>query len=263
LSFVEQLKFALQTQNYPKDIIFRDKLLNTNLYVPNRTDKTRLILESLEESFHHKEKVSFDNLTIEHIMPQTLSEWWKNHLGDDCEKTHKLLHRLGNLTLTGYNSEFSNNSFPDKKQGNKGNPGLKDSHLELNKYFHSMNSWRKEDIETRAEFLANRVLEIWPYFGNESVKVSENRGVTGTTPKILRFLGKEYSVKTWRDVLEKTLNILVEEYDTEKFQNVIVQFPQILGWDNRNFRKTRQLKNDVFIETNLAAENIYTIAAAK
>jgi uncharacterized protein with ParB-like and HNH nuclease domain len=258
LSFLEKLKLVLQTQNYPKDIEFKEKLLTAELYRGNRTKKTRLILESLEESFDHKEKVSFDNLTIEHIMPQTLSEWWKNHLGDDYELTHSLLlNSLGNLTLTAYNSEFSNNPFPEKKQGNKGNPGLNDSHLELNKYFKSMNSWQREDIEKRTEILADRALEIWPYFGDESVKVSENRGVTGTIPKILRFLDKEYPVKTWRDVLETTLNILVE-HDPETFQDVIVQLPRLLGRDQKNFRETRKLKNGVFIEVSLSAKDINT-----
>jgi uncharacterized protein with ParB-like and HNH nuclease domain len=258
LSFVEKLKFALQTQNYPKDIEFREKLLTAELYGRNRTEKTRLILESLEESFHHKEKVSFENLTIEHIMPQTLSEWWKNNLGDDYELTHELLlNCLGNLTLTGYNSEFSNNPFPEKKRGNKGNPGLNDSHLELNKYFQSMNSWQREDIEKRTEVLADRALEIWPYFGDESVKVSENRGVTGTIPKMLHFLGNEYPVKSWRDVLETTLNSL-SEYEADRFQDVILQFPRLLGWDEKNFRETRQLKNGVFIEVSLSAKDINT-----
>lgn len=71
----------------------------------------------MEESFGHKEKVSFENLTIEHIMPQRLNEWWKNHLGEDYEITHELLlHSLGNLTLTAYNSELSNDSFINKQK---------------------------------------------------------------------------------------------------------------------------------------------------
>ena len=256
LSFLEKLKLVLQTQNYPKNIEFREKLLTAVLYRGNRTEKTQLILESLEESFNDKEQISFDNLRIEHIMPQTLSSWWKNHLGNEYESTHQLLlNSLGNLTLTHYDLEFSNNSFPDKKEGNRINHGLNNSPLELNKYFRSMNSWRKEDIDQRAEFLADWALEIWPYFGDESVKVSENRGVTGTIPKILYFLGEEYSVKSWRDVLEITLNNLLE-YEPEKFQDIPAQFSRFVSWDKKKFNETRQLKNGLFIETTLSAQSI-------
>lgn len=115
--FLDELKRHLQTQDYPQDEEFREKIKQVKLYGSNRTEKARLILESMEESFGHKEKVSFENLTIEHIMPQRLNEWWKNHLGEDYEITHELLlHSLGNLTLTAYNSELSNDSFINKQK---------------------------------------------------------------------------------------------------------------------------------------------------
>jgi len=56
-------------------------------------------------------------LSIEHVMPQTLNDWWKEHLGEDCAVTHELFrHTLGNLTLTAYNSELSDDSFENKKR---------------------------------------------------------------------------------------------------------------------------------------------------
>jgi len=257
-NFVERLKLRLQNLNYPKDSEFRAKLVDVKLYGGNRSEKGKLILESIEEFFAHKEQVSFDNLSIEHIMPQTLNEAWKEILGEDWAITHELFcHTLGNLTLTAYNPELSNNTFEQKKEH------LKNSHLELNKYFQNKTSWRREDIEKRAEYLANIALQIWSYFGHESAQPSQPstvkpNNITGTTPKSLRFLGQEYNVKSWRDVIETTLNIIIAELEPDAFEEVMKQFPRFVGWDEKDFRSTRQLINGAFIEVNLSASDIYT-----
>jgi uncharacterized protein with ParB-like and HNH nuclease domain len=116
-SFVEGLQKILQTKDYPKDIQFKDRLADAPLYGgTDRVAKAKLILETIEGTYKHKEVVDFQKLTVEHIMPQTLTEVWKSHLGKDWEQTHELyLHSIGNLTLTGYNSELSNAPFEKKK----------------------------------------------------------------------------------------------------------------------------------------------------
>jgi uncharacterized protein with ParB-like and HNH nuclease domain len=230
--FVGRLKLALQSRDYPKDAEFRERLMDVKLYGTNRSEKAKLILESIEEFFKHKEQVSFDGLTIEHIMPQTLNDWWKAHLGGEWAVTHELLlHSLGNLTLTAYNSELSNDDFVLKRTR------FQNSHLELNKYFHNLSSWHKEDIEARAEHLANIILQIWSYFGDESVQLSQSSSLTGTTPKQIRLFGQEHSVKSWRDVLETTLNVL-SDLEPDKFKDIMQQFPHFIGWDEKDFRST-------------------------
>lgn len=160
-TFLESLTGILQNRDYPKDAEFKSKLIARKLYGDNRTDKTKLILESIEESCHHREQVSFDNLQIEHIMPQTLNGWWAKHL--EGSSTHEtMIHSLGNLTLTAYNPTLSNDSFTDKKNV------FQNSHLELNKYFQDKENWRQEEIEKRALSLADISLTIWSYFGAES-----------------------------------------------------------------------------------------------
>lgn len=58
--------------------------------------------------------------TIEHIMPQHLTPAWTEALGEDYAKIHATwLHRLANLTLTGYNPHLSNNSFPEKRDASE------------------------------------------------------------------------------------------------------------------------------------------------
>lgn len=156
-------------------------------------------------------------------MPQTLSDWWKNHLGEDYEITHDLLnHSLGNLTLTAYNSELSNDTFLNKQKA------LKESHLELNKYFNNIHNWQREDIEKRGNLLIEKCLKFWAYFGDESLEVITKSTVTGTIPKFVKIFGDEYSVKSWRDVLETTLNVLSES-ESEKFKEIMEQFPLFFG----------------------------------
>ena len=184
------------------------------------------------------------------IMPQTLSEWWQNHLSDDWEETHELfLHTIGNLTLTAYNTEMSNDDFTTKKKT------YDESHLELNKYFSSLESWTRNEIEERADALSKHALSIWSYFGQENSASSDLKNVTGTSPTSLKILGQQFEVKTWRDVLEQTLNT-VADLEPDKFEVVAHNYPRHLGRDKNKFRAIRQLQNDYFIEVNLSASNI-------
>ena len=248
--FVERLKLDLQNRDYPKDTEFKDRLLDVKLYGTGRTYKGKLILESIEESFHHKEQVSFTNLTIEHIMPQTITKWWQEHLGEEGDITHDLLlHSLGNITITAYNGELYNAEFIEKKEI------LINSHLEINKYFENQETWKREDIEKRSLYLAEKVLQIWPYFGNENLMNSAKTKVRGTTPKQLKIFGKEYPVKSWRDVLEKTLNVIAD-LEADKFEDIIQQFPRFIGRNETDFPRKKKLENGVFINVNLSARDI-------
>jgi hypothetical protein len=120
------------------------------------------VLERLEESFAHKEPILFDSLNIEHVMPQTLTENWKEGLGENWELTHEsLLHTVGNLTLTGYNPELSNASYMTKRAI------LSKSHVELNHYFAIVEKWDEEAILRRAEYMADLALRIWPDFARD------------------------------------------------------------------------------------------------
>ncbi len=183
-------------------------------------------------------------------MPQTLSEWWQKELGEDWEETHDLfLHTIGNLSLTAYNTELSNDDFPTKKKT------LNESHLELNKHFSSLPNWTRKEIEQRAELLAKKALEIWNYFGQDNSTPTDLQEVTGTTPFALKILGQHISVGSWRDVMEKTLNA-VADLEPEKFEVIAHNFPRYLGKDKNKFRAIRELENGYFIEVNLSAQSI-------
>lgn len=145
----------------PKNEEFEEGLLNFPIY-SSGGDKCSLILETIEESYHHKEPVKVERLQIEHIMPQAggdaekLPPYWKEMIGNNYLTVHsKYLHKLGNLTLTGYNQELGTKSFEEKKKL------LKESHLEMNKYFEDVGSWNEEEILKRAKRLIKTAKGIW------------------------------------------------------------------------------------------------------
>lgn len=245
------VKKVLQTKGYPRDAQFQERLADVKLYgSTERADKARLILSSLEESFGHKEQIDLNSLSIEHVMPQTLSQWWQEHLGDDWEETHELyLHSLGNLTLTGYNPELSNSDFYSKRKV------FNESHLKLNEYYASVERWDRNAIEGRSAVMADIALEIWPYFGDDSGKQAKD-GFTGTKPTRLQILSQEFDVGSWRDVMEQLLNTIAD-LEPEKFQEIIKNFPHFIGFDESRFHSVRRLNNGAYIELNRSANVIY------
>ncbi len=149
-------------QKFPNDFEFKDSLITKELYGQNKTKKkkTRYFLERLEK-FDTKEPVDTQECTIEHIMPQTLTEEWKRDLGGNFQAIHeKYLNTIGNLTLTGYNEKYSNNSFQEKRDMEK---GFKQSPLKLNQSLKDLESFGEKEIEKRANDLADWALKIWTY----------------------------------------------------------------------------------------------------
>jgi len=100
--------------------------------------------------------------TIEHILPQSenLSAQWKAALGPEWERIQKTyLHTLGNLTLTGYNSEYSDRPFAEKRDMTG---GFSQSPLRLNQGLAGLKTWNASAIEHRAEELAKQAVSVWP-----------------------------------------------------------------------------------------------------
>lgn len=148
-----------KTQRYPDDKEFSQAVVKKSIYSSKgANDRVKLILETIETSLG-RERVEPKNLNIEHIMPQSPTKAWKVMLGEEYARVHKQwLHTLGNLTLTGYNSELSNKPFEDKSAHI-----LANSNLGLNKYFNQrkVTIWNEEAIRSRAEYLANIATTIW------------------------------------------------------------------------------------------------------
>jgi uncharacterized protein with ParB-like and HNH nuclease domain len=167
-SLVEGVKQVLRDKSFPRDQQFKEQFVTAKVYGGDRSAKAKLILERLELSFEHKEPVDPEALTIEHVMPRTPTDWWRQHLGEDWEAVHdEWLDTVGNLTLTGYNSELSNSDFPAKKAQ------LLKSHIELNKQFAAVKTWDEQSIAQRGEALAERALKVWPDFAGRDSEGGE------------------------------------------------------------------------------------------
>lgn len=152
-----RLTLSEPTRRWPGDEDFREAILTYPLYTDSRPDQRRLILETLEESFQHRERVDLTALSIEHVMPQTLTPEWRDELGPNADDVHqRFVHVLGNLTLTGYNPELSNRPFSEKRAL------LRDSNLAMNKEIAAEPVWTAEQIEARGRRLAERAIQVWP-----------------------------------------------------------------------------------------------------
>ncbi|WRB47928.1 DUF262 and DUF1524 domain-containing protein [Helicobacter pylori] len=160
--YLESIKahfLSLETTKgkFPKDSEFKNLFTTIDFY--NLKEK-KYFFERLE-NFDTKEPVDTQKCNIEHIMPQTLTPKWEGDLGENFEAIHeKYLHTIGNLTLTGYNSEYSNNSFQEKRDMEK---GFKQSPLKLNQSLKDLESFGEKEIEKRANDLADWALKIWTY----------------------------------------------------------------------------------------------------
>ncbi len=114
------------------------------------------------ENHNRKEIPVLEDYSIEHILPQNeeLNSWWQDALGTEWREIQsRLLHTIGNLTLTRYNSEFSDRSFPEKRDFPNG--GFKSSPLALNQGLGELDTWNEWTITARADQLVLKALDIW------------------------------------------------------------------------------------------------------
>lgn len=167
-------------RRFPSDEEFCDALKQHDLY---NFRNCSYWLRRLE-NHGRKERVSVGEYTVEHIMPQNeaLTPEWQEVLGDDWQEVQaRYLHTLGNLTLTGYNSEYSDHAFA-KKRDMEG--GFRDSPLWLNQGLRAVEVWNETAIRERARRLAERACEVWAYpnlasgvLDNYREKVAESDGI--------------------------------------------------------------------------------------
>ena len=146
-------------RRFPNDEEFVTELTCRDLY----NFRSRSYWLRRLENHDRKERVNVSEYTIEHILPQNndLNLDWRRALGPDWEKIQqKYVHTIGNLTLTGYNTEYSDKFFTDKRDM-KG--GFRESPLKLNRGLANLETWNEETILQRAENLAKEALKVWQY----------------------------------------------------------------------------------------------------
>ena len=152
-----QFQLMPSYRRFPDDSEFRREIVKRDLYnFPRRSYWLRRL-----ENHDRKERVPVHEYTIEHIMPQNenLPKEWQEVLGDDWRRVQETwLHTLGNLTLTGYNTEYSDRPFA-KKRDMEG--GFRESPLRVNEGLGHLETWNEENIQTRANRLAHKASAVW------------------------------------------------------------------------------------------------------
>jgi uncharacterized protein with ParB-like and HNH nuclease domain/predicted transport protein len=166
-------------RRFPDNEEFKRELMTKDLY----NFRSRSYWLRRLENFGRKERVLVDEYTIEHIMPQNenLSAKWRDDLGPDWERIQKTyLHTLGNLTLTGYNSDYSDRPFAEKRD--KPEKGFASSPLRLNKGLGTLTVWDEQAIRQRAERLAEEAAKVWtaPNLATEILQTYKLQPVAGS-----------------------------------------------------------------------------------
>ena len=269
-NYVEKFKYALRAKSdrgrFPDDGEFIEAFEKRPVYQMNSKNKIYM-LERFENSGTVEVQdvyKQFDDgvYSIEHIMPQHLTPVWIKELGEDYEAVHETwLHRLANLTLTGYNSKYSNSAFQEKRDMKN---GFHDSHLHMNVWIAQQDHWGLEELETRNQILMQKALAIWPLpetdFQPEEKQIdsySLDDDVDLSGRDIVRFGYKntEQPVTSWIDMMEQILKILHAEdksvlsrlaYSTDDTNDLNVY----VSHNPQDLRNALEIDTDIFVERN-------------
>ncbi len=228
-NYVEKLKYALLSKKerarFPDDEEFKTAFEERQVYLMNSKNKI-YILERFENFGTSEDKDVYRHCddgtySIEHIMPQNLTPVWQKELGDDYEQIHEQwLHRIANLTLTAYNSKYSNSSFTEKKTMQN---GLDDSGIRMNTWIAKKNKWTIAELKERSQYLMCRALTIWAvpvtkYKPEEkqldTYTLEDEDELTGRLIAKFAFKNTEQPVTSWAEMFQKVIRILYSEDKT-------------------------------------------------
>ncbi len=252
---------------FPRNDEFEIEFINKDLY-KSKIDKYTLC--QLENHLSKEKLMVSNDITIEHIMPQTLTPQWQIELGKKYNEIYtKYLHTVGNLTISGYNSELSNKSFSEKKEI------FKDSNISICRGICDFQTWNDVSITERGKQLFDEALKIWQlpdkynaHKENEEIisystpySMMTNINITGEKPKQLIILDMEHSVSTWKELLRVLCKELFE-LDSASFYNLIKHKDFVRG-ERRILNDTTEAMNapfkisdNLYIETHLSASDI-------
>lgn len=262
---INKFLFTLNSKDsVPTNNEFEIALNTSNIYSNNTLCK--FLLMDIENG-SGKEILNADNLTIEHIMPQTLGVGWK-HIK---EREHdEFLHVLGNLTVTGYNSELSNKSFLEKKKIIKENSKA----IVLNEDILDKESWDIENIKTRGNRLTSKILthyDIEPISDDtiefeyvSVITLDDYSEVKGKKLVTFKFDGEIYRQNRYALMLQDVLKLLDEKKPglLEDLASKDFSFSNghpkhaYISHNSAEMRWSVEIKDGIFIESNLSAISI-------
>ena len=268
-NYIEKLKFALLSKKdrarFPNDDDFSLMFTEKPIYQMNSKNKI-YILERLEnfgtledkDIYRHYDEGEY---SIEHIMPQHLTPAWIKELGDSYEEIHDTwLHRIANLTLTAYNSKYSNSTFVEKKTMKN---GFEDSGIRLNTYVSKKDKWTLAELRDRNDYLLKRALNIWA-FPSTNYKPQEKQLDSYTLDDEASFLsgrqiakfvykGIEQPVVSWVEMYTKVLRALYLEDKTIITKSALSTDDDLsihFSTNKRIFKKCDEIGDNVYVQTN-------------
>ncbi|WRE21462.1 DUF262 and DUF1524 domain-containing protein [Helicobacter pylori] len=231
--------YLTEKQRFPNNDEFKKLFITIDFY---NFQKKKYFFERLQK-FDTQEPVNTQECTIEHIMPQTLTKEWERDLGENFQAIHdKYLHTIGNLTLTGYNKEYSNNSFQEKRDMEK---GFKQSPLRLNQSLKDLESFGEKEIEKRANDLADFALKIWTYPKLDAETLEKYKPKKGKKAYDLSSYKFSPNSRELFDILSKEIKAL-DERVTEKFNQDYISYVF-----DKNFVDIVPLKNGLKLYLNM------------
>lgn len=219
------------TSIFPRDTMVREKFKIRQIYfIP--TEYRYFLFERMEnrngkEFLDVVQGMRDGKITIEHIMPQTLTTWWRKELGDNAEEIHdKYLHTFANLTLTGYNSNYSNRSFSEKKTGYIDKDeneicGYDKSAYRLSSYLKTIQHWTEKEIVSRGNILCKDFLKLFPepkttfkeqnIFDKIAFDPEDKNAFVGRKIYAYTYKSDTYPANSWRDMLIGVCTIVYKE----------------------------------------------------
>lgn len=276
-SYGELLKFILLrkqgTAKFPSDTELKDNFPKRQIYrIP--LDYRCFLFERME-NLDNKEtndsivkKIKDGTYSFEHIMPQSLNTFWKEELGDEYERIHEeYLHTFANLTLTGYNSNYGNHSFHEKKNGyidRKGNRiyGFKDSTFKLSNYLKTIDRWTEDEIKVRGNLLMTNFLYLWPMIFTSYVPLEKESDVISfddddievTNRHIQAYIyrGEKHAIDSWKGMLIEVCKLVY----TEKPTAVAYLCAKDNWFHSYDYKKHSKIADNCYVWSSASAKSI-------
>ncbi len=272
-NYVEKFKYALlckkEKARFPDDNEFAKKFTERQIYQMNSKNKI-YILERLENYDTAEDKDVYRHCddgtySIEHIMPQHLTPAWIKALGDDYKTIHETwLHRIANLTLTAYNSKYSNSTFEEKKTMKN---GFEDSGIRMNTYIAKKDKWTLTEIEERNQYFLEHALKIWASPSTEykpqekqldSYTLDDDANLSGRLIAKFSYKNLEQPATSWVEMFQKVLQILYAEdkniitkLAASKEDNVAFHF----SMNESDFNKSVEIGDGIYVCTNTSTQS--------
>ena len=270
--YAKALNSGRANYSFPKDNEFKRELMSRDIYSLH-SKLCKYLLHSIERKLSGKEVLSFETGTIEHIMPQKLNDKWKEYLNKNTDLMNHLvyLHTLGNLTLTGYNSELSNKFIDEKRDF------YKDSNYNITKNICTYTEWTSKQIEKRSEQLAEIALKVWeiPSIISKEIVIDTDTAYgydcdetqfTSTKPQSVSIMGEEKECSSWYMFVCNSFKILYDIDDEILFKlqesNIFTKRQFDLVNDETNFCLNEKTGTYLQIANYSASDSISLVKKA-